>query len=153
MSQISINKITKLSLKYKIPAKWHGWDIVSLEGIEEITNAYNSCFASMFDETTAYFKKLGWYLNKDRNILYYNRDTLVDMQMYIRNYEEYECGDPDYEDKVLTAWGKKYFMTDSGLDYSGSYPKLMIDTMAELIKMDEENIKQAVKEARILADG
>ena len=90
MPQISINKITKLSLKHKIPAKWHGWDIVSPEGIEELTNAYDSCFANMFDETTAYFKKLGWYLNKDGNILYYNRDTLVDMQMYIRNYEEYE---------------------------------------------------------------
>ena len=151
MPQISINKITKLSLKHKIPAKWHGWDIVSLEGIEEITNAYDSCFANMFDETTAYFKKLGWYLNKDRNILYYNRDTLVDMQMYIRNYEEYEefdlKGDP-----VLNAWADKYICIDDGLDYCGSHPKLMIDTMAALIKLDEENIKQAVKEARILGE-
>ena len=151
MTQISINKITKLSLKHKIPAKWHGWDIVSLEGIEEITNAYDSCFANMFDETTAYFKKLGWYLNKDRNILYYNRDTLVDMQMYIRNYEEYEefdlKGDP-----VLNAWADKYICIDDGLDYCGSHPKLMIDTMAALIKLDEENIKQAVKEARILGE-
>tara|TARA_Y100001937_G_C7084742_1_gene314795 strand:+ start:301 stop:759 length:459 start_codon:yes stop_codon:yes gene_type:complete len=151
MPQISINKITKLSLKHKIPAKWHGWDIVSLEGIEELTNAYDSCFANMFDETTAYFKKLGWYLNKDGNILYYNRDTLVDMQMYIRNYEEYEEFDTK-GDPILNAWADKYICIDDGLDYCGSHPKLMIDTMAELIKMDEENIKQAVKEARILGE-
>lgn len=153
MAQISINKITKLSMKYGIADKY-GWDwnLDNPEDVEAAKDAYDSCFANMFDETTAYFKKLGWYLNKDGNILYYNRDTLVDMQMYIRNYEEYEEFDTK-GDPILNAWADKYISTDSGLDYCGSHPKLMIATMAELIKMDEENIKQAVKEARILADG